>query len=662
MSPPAVGLRAGAPALPLRSRASPRRGDRAPARPGTRRRVAGVRLLEAGLLGVALVLAVAALASHALDRDLLGLFPGPTPITGNVALALLALSGAVALGDRRGVRILGGLAALLGAMTLTQYALSLDLGIDQLLIDEFAEGTVAHPGRMAPSTAFALVMLGLAAVVRARWTLVPAGVTFVVALGGVVGHTDSRAEVLARIGGDVVMSLPAGVALACASLALVLAREREYFTRTSVGGTLVRRMAPAVILLPMLGGSLLLAGTTQGLVSEAAGIWMLCLVGIGVGLPAVFAIARILDRQERHGAAELSLHAETTAALSEGMCLRYADTGEVISVNPALESIFGYDAQQILGTQTLLLTEPNERLMRSALTADGEWSAAAETVRADGTLFWCSVKASAFEHPELGQLRVALYHDITDRRLAEHQRRSAESERELALVELRRSNRELEQFAHVASHDLSEPLRVIGGFVSLLRRRYEGRLDDDADRFIDATVSGVDRMQSMVDALLSYSRLGSGEMERSPVDTSVPVGAAVATLAGQAEQASAEVRVGPLPVVSADAGLLERVFQNLISNALKFSDGRAPVVEISAKHGDGEWTFSVADNGLGIDPEHAERVFAMFQRLHGRDTPGTGIGLAVVRRIVERHGGRIWVSPAPGGGSIFSFTVTEVQT
>jgi light-regulated signal transduction histidine kinase (bacteriophytochrome) len=252
---------------------------------------------------------------------------------------------------------------------------------------------------------------------------------------------------------------------------------------------------------------------------------------------------------------------------------------------------------------------------------------------------------------------------VTDRRQSEQRRRQAEVERAHALMELERSNAELEQFAHVASHDLSEPLRVVGGFVGLLQRRYEGQLDADADRFIDATVSGVERMQALIDALLAYSRVGSGDLVAADVGSGTFVRSALEGLAARIEETGARVTVADdLPAVHGDAVLLERVVQNLVSNAIKFAEDEAPEVEIGAEPAeDGAWAFHVRDSGAGIPPEHAERVFGMFQRLHGRETPGTGIGLPITRRIVERHGGRIWVEPVDHGTEI-RFTLPGAES
>jgi PAS domain S-box-containing protein len=225
---------------------------------------------------------------------------------------------------------------------------------------------------------------------------------------------------------------------------------------------------------------------------------------------------------------------------------------------------------------------------------------------------------------------------------------------------LERSNMELEQFAHVASHDLREPLGTITGFAQLLELQYGGKLDDDGNRFIGFIVQGTGRMQAMIDDLLDYSREGQAEQRLELVDSGTLVRGALSSLDAAVREAGAEVELGELPTVNADPGALTRVFQNLLSNALKFTAARPPRVEVSAADGDGAWTFAVADNGLGIEAGDAERVFQMFERLHSREAyAGTGIGLPLCRRIVERHGGRIWCEPRTGGGTVFQFTIPD---
>ena len=224
--------------------------------------------------------------------------------------------------------------------------------------------------------------------------------------------------------------------------------------------------------------------------------------------------------------------------------------------------------------------------------------------------------------------------------------------------ELERSNRELEEFAYIASHDLQAPLRRITGFAQLLGKRYAGKLGADADDYIGRITGGTHRMQSLIQDLLTYSRAGSRQLEPAPTDLDRLLRDVVADLDAAIKEAGGKVIAGPLPSMTVDAGLVSRLLQNLISNAVKFHGASPPVVRVSATRTAGEWVFAVADNGIGIPPQFKGEIFKMFRRLHPSSAyPGTGIGLAVSRKIVERHGGRIWIESEPGKGSTFYFTL-----
>ncbi len=225
--------------------------------------------------------------------------------------------------------------------------------------------------------------------------------------------------------------------------------------------------------------------------------------------------------------------------------------------------------------------------------------------------------------------------------------------------ELSRSNRDLEQFASVASHDLQEPLRMVASYTELLSRRYGGQLDEQAHSFIRYALDGTVRMQLLIEGLLAYSRVGTKGRPTRPTDTRAVVAEALNNLQATIVESGAVITVRNLPTVQATASLLIQLFQNLIGNAIKFRrPGEAPRIDISAKNLGEEWRFFVQDNGIGINPQHADKVFDLFQRLHTREEyPGTGIGLAVCKRIVERHGGRIRVESTPGQGTTFLFTL-----
>lgn len=242
------------------------------------------------------------------------------------------------------------------------------------------------------------------------------------------------------------------------------------------------------------------------------------------------------------------------------------------------------------------------------------------------------------------------------------EREAMEKKLETTMSELARSNAELEQFAYVASHDLQEPLRMIQSYLRLVQRRYEGRLDTSAEEFIAYALDGAQRMRHLIQDLLAISRVGTRKPEPAPTDTAAVVSQVLGDLAEAVRESGAQITVGQLPTVMADGSQLAQVFQNLVSNAIKFRGERPCRIHIMAKQNEGEWVFSVSDTGIGIPPQHAMRIFAPFQRLHSRNEyPGNGIGLTLCKKIVERHGGRIWVESTPGEGSTFFFTIPEAE-
>jgi signal transduction histidine kinase len=247
---------------------------------------------------------------------------------------------------------------------------------------------------------------------------------------------------------------------------------------------------------------------------------------------------------------------------------------------------------------------------------------------------------------------------VTAQERARRQLTQEKAELQRANAELLRSNADLEQFAYVASHDLKEPLRMVRSFTQLLQRRYQDRLDATANEFIGYAVDGATRMHELIEDLLVYSRVSTQGKPLVDTDTEAAFAVAFANLQAAIEESGAEVLHDPLPRVRADETQLVQLFQNLIGNAIKFRSARPPVIRVRARRAGREWVFSVRDNGIGIDPGHQDRIFVIFQRLHTRaEYPGSGIGLAVCKRIVERHGGRIWVKPRFKGGSVFSFTI-----
>jgi len=250
----------------------------------------------------------------------------------------------------------------------------------------------------------------------------------------------------------------------------------------------------------------------------------------------------------------------------------------------------------------------------------------------------------------LTRLPESVTHALREKKLREDNKRAQE--------DLARSNRDLEQFAYVASHDLQEPLRMIASYTQLLAERYRGKLDDDADRYIHYVVDGAVRMQALIDDLLAFSRVGHHGISLQNADCNEAVETACKNLEAAIRETGTEVLYDRLPVVVADGRLLVQLFQNLIGNSIKFHGKESPRVRISAEKHTREWVFAIADNGIGIASEHLQSIFGIFKRLHTHaEYPGSGIGLSICKKIVEQHGGKIWVESAPGEGATFKFVL-----
>ncbi|HKP74686.1 MAG TPA: ATP-binding protein [Longimicrobiaceae bacterium] len=332
----------------------------------------------------------------------------------------------------------------------------------------------------------------------------------------------------------------------------------------------------------------------------------------------------------------------------------------IVFFNQGAEQTFGYTADEVLGQRLeLLIPEEHRTGHEDHVHRFGASPVVARRMgergqisgrRKSGEVFPADASISKLE---IGGARIytAVLRDVTERvRAEEALARQA--------AELARSNAELEQFAYVASHDLQEPLRMVASYTQLLGRRYRDRLDDDAREFIGYAVDGVSRMQSLIADLLAFSRVGSRGGAFEPTELDAVFQRALANLEAAIEESGADVAADPLPTVRGDAVQLGQLFQNLVGNAVKFRGDAPPKVRVSARRQGAEWRISVRDNGIGIEPEYAERIFVIFQRLHGRgEYAGTGIGLAICKKIVERHGGRIWVESAAGEGATFHFTL-----
>lgn len=351
----------------------------------------------------------------------------------------------------------------------------------------------------------------------------------------------------------------------------------------------------------------------------------------------------------------LQVAAQVVEAAPSAMLMVDAER-RIALVNRRICELYGYTREELIG-QPLELLVPERFRARHVGVMDEFLEGATPVVlggghqlvgrRKDGSELDIEVGATPLETPD-GLCTLASVTDVTERKRADE--------------DLRRSNAELEQFAYIASHDLQEPLRMVASYTELLGQKYRGKLDDKADKYIHYAVDGAKRMQRLVSDLLAYSRVGSQGKEPAPIALSAVARRVGELLAQPLADANAVLVVDDLPTVVADEGQINQLLQNLVGNALKFRGEDPPRITIRSRRVTDRWEVAVTDNGIGMDMQHADRIFDMFQRLHERGAyEGSGIGLAIAKRIVERHGGRIWVQSEPGKGSTFRFTLAAVE-
>jgi PAS domain S-box-containing protein len=467
-----------------------------------------------------------------------------------------------------------------------------------------------------------------------------------------------------------------GVALAfiLVAIAVIAAWDHDGITgllrSTGPGSQFARRFLPIAILLPTTLGWLRLMGQEAGLYDARLGASIAAVTLTGILLIVTIRSAVWMDRADlqrqrtlrdldsaRRDVLEREINLAAVVDSSDDAIVSTSVTGIIRTWNGGAERLYGYSAEEAVGQPVRMLAPPDrhqelEGMMAACLA--GETIRNVQTVRLmkDGTPVDVSISAAPIRLA--GGAVIGLAAIARDVREQLRMLRALESQ----TAELKRSNDELTQFAYVASHDLQEPMRMVASYTELLASRYHEELDERADKYIGHISEGTARMQRLIRELLSYARVGMRAKPMAPVHLDDVISGVLRDLKTRIESVNAEIVVGPLPTVQGDDLQLGQVLQNLVGNAIKFRASRPPQVTVSAQRDGRMWKVSVQDNGIGIDMKFHDRVFEIFRRLHDRDAyEGTGVGLAIVKRIVERHGGRVWFESMPGEGACFHFTV-----
>ena len=602
-------------------------------------------------------------------------FPDFIAMKANTALCfvLFGISSLFAISSQPNLRLVSFLFALAGGLiaflTLGEILLGWNLGIDELLFVDVLDpiGTAA-PGRMAPLTAVCFSLLGLVSVLGPRLSTRSKQIVLLsvlaIAISGFVSYPFSL------VSGTGLYSA-SGMALHTAFLFILLAL--VYFLNQSDPGWITvllsrsplgdntRSLLITVILTPFVLGWLAYAAESAGWVnSGVARLYFSISVMLLLTIVVLYNAQRLFDAEKMRQV--LTSDYQSLQKQLQGLvdnspaAISIKDrNGRYLLINNHFERLVKRSRSQILGKKAEAIFESPvlvDVLESSRQVVDKE-----DVVTTEITLDFEGSPHTYMntEFPLLdsqGQVDSigGIWTDISEHKLLTETLNAKN-------IDLERSNKELEQFAYVASHDLQEPLRMVSSYMQLLETRYKSKLDQDAQEFIDFAVDGALRMQSLIQDLLAFSRVGTRGKDPSPVDASFALADAMQNLKMRMEETAAKVEADPLPTVLADKDQLVQVFQNLIGNALKFKGENEPEIRISVQESQGFAQFCVADNGIGFDSKHADRIFVLFQRLNTRDKyEGTGIGLAICKKIVERHGGHIWAESQLGKGSSFFFT------
>ncbi len=598
-----------------------------------------------------------------------------TPMAPLTAVAFILLSAGivfrvsvVAPRGKRGILALAGFGCLAMLLGLTDLVGGIPVSLERLFLP--AGITELLPsGRMSPVTMVALVGLsvamGLYEASAPRLRAAAIHLALAVTSGAFVLLAGYLYEAPLLYGGQVLpVALPTSVCLLVLGLVISLfgldVWPYSLFVGDSISAQLTRALVP-IALVPMLVVSLLDAaiirmGQPQSPVLRATALILAFMLVTWVVLRAAKRIGERIETAEQALVQNRALLHSVIDGTSDAVYVKDA-AGRYLLFNQAAESVTGKSEAEVIGKDDTFLFPPEQAAAvmagdRAVMLGGVPKTYEEQVSAADGTLLHFSSSKGpiyAADGSLAGLFGIA--RDITASWRLQNDLRER-------TVDLEQSNRDLEEFAYVASHDLKEPLRMVASYTQLLQRRYAGRLDEDADEFIGYAVEGAMRMDALINDLLEFSRAGTRGAPSSSCDLNVVIEQALLNLESAISENQAVVTYDEMPTAWCDPIQIARVFQNLIANAIKFRGPEPPAIHIAAQETEDEWRISVADNGVGIDPAYSEQIFTIFERLHSTaDHPGTGMGLAICRRIIERHHGKIWVEPGVAGGSTFWFTL-----
>lgn len=602
------------------------------------------------------------------------ILPGQVAMKANASVAFVAcgvslwcLAAESASGLRRKAgRGFALLAGLIGLLTLSEYIFGCNLGIDLLLFPEKAGaiGTFS-PGRMAPLAAMNFVLLSLALLLlnfETRRGLRPAQILVLPAAAAAILTCREYLFGLQTFSGIASVTRAAvhgAVAFIALCAGILCVRPDRGVMKIAVsdtqGGSMWRRLFPMAIVVPALLGWLRLEAQEAGYFETEIWVALFATATAAVVAGVIWWYAESLDTTDRkrrtaeEQVQRASLYARSLFDASLDPLVTISRKGKITDVNTATEQFTSMCREQLIGSDfSEHFTEPEkarqgcQQAFEQGAVRDYPLAIRDKAGRTTDVLY----NATVYKNPA-GEIEgiFAAAREISERKRFEE--------------ELKRSNAELQQFAYVASHDLQEPLRMVASYTQLLAQRYLGKLDSDADEFIGFAVDGAKRMQNLIEDLLAYSRVGTREKGPRLCESEQIARSALKNLSVAVEESGASIEIADLPEIKCDARQLETVLQNLIANAIKFRNkGKPCVIQISARQEGQNWIFWVKDNGVGIEPRHFERIFQVFQRLCTREEyPGNGIGLAICKKIVERHHGRIWLESQAGAGTTFYFTI-----